>query len=138
MTITVRVITPDKIVLDSVVEEIILPSATGQLGILTGHAPLLTALNTGVVRLRSGKDWQNIAVLGGFAEVDENEVKVLVNGAELGKNINKETAQSEYNQAQIRLDEATKGGDRLKIVKAEQSWKKYRARLQAAGGLTSV
>jgi F-type H+-transporting ATPase subunit epsilon len=138
MTLKVRVITPDKIIWDGNVEEVILPSATGQIGILTGHAPLLTALNVGVLRLRPGKDWESLAVLGGFAEVEADEIKVLVNGAELGKNINKETAQGDYNQAQTRLDEATKSGDRRKILQAQQSWKKARARLQAAGGLGTV
>jgi F-type H+-transporting ATPase subunit epsilon len=135
MTLTVRVITPDKIVWDEAAEEIILPSSTGQLGILTGHAPLLTALNIGVLRVRAVKDWQSIAVMGGFAEVENNEVKVLVNGADIGKNINKEAAQQEYNQAQTNLDEANKGNDRRQVLKAQQAWRKARARYQAAGGL---
>ncbi|PSF33610.1 F0F1 ATP synthase subunit epsilon [Aphanothece hegewaldii CCALA 016] len=135
MTLTVRVITPDKIVWDAEAEEIILPSSTGQLGILTGHAPLLTALNIGVLRVRPGKDWQSIAIMGGFAEVENNEVKVLVNGAEMGNKINKETAQQIYNQAQTELDEANKAGDRRKVLQAQQAWRKARARYQAAGGL---
>jgi len=101
MSITVRVITPDRIVWDNVAEEVILPSSTGQLGILSGHAPLLTALNIGVMRIRPGKDWENIAVLGGF-------------------------------------DEVSKGDDRRKTIQAQQSWRKARARYQAAGGLVSV
>ncbi|ARI82610.1 F0F1 ATP synthase subunit epsilon [Microcystis sp. LEGE 00066] len=138
MSITVRVITPDRIVWDNVAEEVILPSSTGQLGILSGHAPLLTALNIGVMRIRPGKDWENIAVLGGFAEVENNEIKVLVNGAELGSKIDKEKARTEYERAQTRLDEASKGDDRRKTIQAQQSWRKARARYQAAGGLVSV
>lgn len=138
MSITVRVITPDRIVWDNVAEEVILPSSTGQLGILSGHAPLLTALNIGVMRIRPGKDWENIAVLGGFAEVENNEIKVLVNGAELGSKIDKEKARAEYEQAQTRLDEASKGDDRRKTIQAQQAWRKARARYQAAGGLVSV
>jgi F-type H+-transporting ATPase subunit epsilon len=125
------------VVWDNTAEEVILPSSTGQLGILTGHAPLLTALNTGVMRIRPGKDWENIAVLGGFAEVENNEIKVLVNGAELGKNIDKEKARAEYDKAQARLDEATKGTDRRATIQAQQAWKKARARYQAAGGMVS-
>ncbi len=48
MTLTVRVIAPDRTVWDENADEVILPSTTGQVGILTGHAPLLTALDTGV------------------------------------------------------------------------------------------
>ena len=52
MSLTVRVVAPDKTVWDSEAEEVILPSTTGQLGILGGLAPLLTALDVGVMRVR--------------------------------------------------------------------------------------
>lgn len=138
MALTIRVITPDKTVWDEEAQEIILPSTTGQLGILSGHAPLLTALDIGVMRVRPGKDWKAIALMGGFAEIENNEVKVLVNGAELGDNIDKEAAKSEYTQAQSRLDEANKGSDRQKQIQATQSFKRARARFQAAGGMVQI
>jgi len=138
MTLTVRVITPDKIIWDAEAQEVILPSTTGQLGILTGHAPLLTALDTGVMRVRPGKDWQTIALTGGFAEVEANEVKVLVNSAELGDGIDLETARSEYNQAQSRLEETTRGGERSQQIRASQAFKRARARFQAAGGMVQL
>ncbi|WP_013324019.1 ATP synthase F1 subunit epsilon [Gloeothece verrucosa] len=138
MTLSVRIITPDKIVWDDEAQEVILPSTTGQLGILTGHAPLLTALNTGVVRVRPSKDWQAIAVMGGFAEIENNEVKILVNAADVGVNIDKEAAQKEWSEAQSRLDEATRSGERQKIIQAEQAWKRARARYQAAGGFVQI
>jgi F-type H+-transporting ATPase subunit epsilon len=138
MTLTVRVITPDQTVWDDQAQEIILPSTTGQLGILSGHAPLLTALNIGVVRVRPGKDWKNIAVMGGFAEVEDNEVKILVNSADLGESIDKEAAQQDWNKAQAQLDEASKVDDRGKLMKAQQAWRRARARFQAAGGFVQV
>ena len=138
MPITVRVITPDKIVWDEEAQEIILPSTTGQLGILAGHAPLLTALDIGVMRVRPGKEWQAIALMGGFAEVENNEVKVLVNGAELGDAIDRETARTEYAQAQTGLEEANRSGDRSQQIRATQDAKRARARFQAAGGMVQV
>jgi F-type H+-transporting ATPase subunit epsilon len=135
MTLTVRVITPGKIVWDEAAQEVILPSTTGQLGILTEHAPLLTALDIGVMRVRPGKDWQAIALMGGFAEIENNEVKVLVNSAELGDKIDKEAARAEYTKAQAGLDEANKSGDRTKQIQANQAFKRARARFQAAGGM---
>jgi F-type H+-transporting ATPase subunit epsilon len=98
MTLTVRVISPDKTVWDAPADEVILPSTTGQLGVLSGHAPMLTALDTGVMRVRASKtaNWQAIALLGGFAEVDEDEVTVLVNGAERGDAINLEEARKAF------------------------------------------
>lgn len=138
MSLTLKVITPDKTVWDDKVEEIVLPSTTGQLGILSGHAPLLSALDIGVMRIRPGKEWQSIALMGGFAEVENNEVKVLVNSAEMGDAIAKETAQTEYEQAQTSFNEADKGNDRLAKIQATQALKKARARFQAAGGMVSL
>lgn len=139
MALTVRVITPDKTVWDdATVQEIILPSTSGQLGILPGHAPLLTALDIGVLRVRPGKDWQNIAIYGGFAEIEDNEVKVLVNAADLGSGIDKEKARDEFEKARTRLDEVSKSGDRRQQIKADQAFKRARAKFQAAGGLVTI
>ncbi|MBE9038129.1 ATP synthase F1 subunit epsilon [aff. Roholtiella sp. LEGE 12411] len=136
MTLTVRVISPDKTVWDAAAEEVVLPSTTGQLGILTGHAPLLTALDTGVMRVRAAKNqnWQAIALLGGFAEIEENEVTILVNGAERGDKINLEEARAAYNQAEARFNQVT-ADDRQAQIQATQAFKRARARFQAAGGL---
>lgn len=134
MSLTVRVITPDNTVWDSSAEEVILPSTTGELGILSGHAPLLSALDIGVMRLRPQKDWFSIAVAGGFAEVEENEVTILVNNAERGDNIDAETARQTYDEAQSHLEQAQANNDREEILKATQEVKKARSRLQAATG----
>lgn len=134
MTLQVRVITPDKTVWDDTVEEVILPSTSGQLGILSGHAPLLTALDIGVMRVRPDKDWKNLVVMGGFAEVEHDVLKVLVNSAEVGDDIGKEEAQAELSEAQTRLEQANKGDDRREQIKASQAFKRARARLQASSG----
>ena len=138
MSIQVRVIAPDKIVWDDSVEEIILPSATGQLGILSGHAPLLTALEVGVMRVRPGKEWQSIAVMGGFAEVENNEVKVLVNAAEMGDKIDLESARSEYEAAKERFTKADAGDNSQEKMQAERALKRTRARFQTSGGMVQV
>jgi F-type H+-transporting ATPase subunit epsilon len=135
MALSVKVITPDKTVWDDPVEEIILPSTTGQLGILTGHAPLLTALEVGVLRVRPNKEWKNIALMGGFAEVENDEIKILVNGAELGDNIDRDTAQTEYQEAQTRFTKVENSDDRMEKIQAQNSMKRARARLQASGGM---
>ncbi|MDB9511210.1 ATP synthase F1 subunit epsilon [Kamptonema animale CS-326] len=134
MTLKVRVIAPDRTVWDSSADEVILPSTTGQLGILSGHAPLLTALDTGVMRVRPGKNWVAIALMGGFAEVEENEVTILVNGAEKGETIDKEAARTAYAEAEARFQKADTGSAQEKI-QAKQALKRARARFQAAGGM---
>ena len=107
MSLNVRVITPDKVVWDATVEELILPSSTGQIGILTDHAPLLTALDIGVMRLKSDAGWSSIVVMEGFAEVEDNKVTILCNGAEEGSSIDSATAQSELERVTLLVDEAT-------------------------------
>jgi F-type H+-transporting ATPase subunit epsilon len=134
MTLTVRVIAPDKTVWDSQAQEVILPSTTGQLGILTGHAPLITALDAGVMRVRADRDWSSIALFGGFAEVENNEVTILVNGGEKGEAINLESARAAFNEAQERVNKA-QAGTRQEQIQANQVLKRARARYQAAGGM---
>ena len=138
MSLQVRVIAPDQIVWDDNVEEIILPSSTGQLGILTGHAPLLTALEVGVMRIRPSKKWQLIAVMGGFAEVENNDVKVLVNAAEMGDKIDLESARKDYEEAQKRFEKAEAGDDRPEKIQADRALKRTRSRFQAAGGTVKI
>ena len=135
MTLTVRVVAPDKTVWDSEAEEVILPSTTGQLGILSGHAPLLSALDTGVMRVRPGKDWVAIALMGGFAEVENNEVTIRVNGAERGDKIDKEAARTAYTEAETRFNQVQNSDNRQEKIQATQALKRARARFQAAGGM---
>lgn len=129
-----RVITPDNTVWDATAEEIVLPSTTGQLGILSGHAPLLSALDVGVMRLRPQKDWLSIVLAGGFAEVEDDEVTILVNSAERGEDIDPEEAQQAYDEAKQRLEQAQNSDNRQEIIQATQAQKKARSRLQAATG----
>jgi F-type H+-transporting ATPase subunit epsilon len=134
MTLNVRVISPDKTIWDASAQEVILPSTTGQLGILSGHAPLLTALDVGVMRVRPEKEWVAIALLGGFAEVENNQVTILVNAAELGESIDKEAARKALAEAEQNLN-AVVNGTRQQQIQAKQAVKRARARLQAAGGM---
>jgi F-type H+-transporting ATPase subunit epsilon len=130
MSLTVRVIAPDKTVWDATADEVILPSTTGQLGILSGHAPLITALDVAVMQVKSGKDkWTKIALMGGFAEVDADEVTVLVNGAELGENIDAQVAKAELATAE---QQVSKASGKEEQIAATQAVRKARARFQAA------
>nr|YP_009399516.1 ATP synthase CF1 subunit epsilon [Dictyomenia sonderi]ARW69122.1 ATP synthase CF1 subunit epsilon [Dictyomenia sonderi] len=129
MTLKIRVIAPDKIVWDAEAEEIILPSSTGQLGILTGHIPLLTALDIGVMRVRINKEWKPIILLGGFAEVKNNKITILVNGAEEVTDINLEQAKIELEEATNAVEEANSNKEK---IEATQILRKAKARLQAA------
>jgi F-type H+-transporting ATPase subunit epsilon len=128
MSLNVRVITPDKVVWDAMADELILPSSTGQIGILTDHAPLLTALDIGVMRLKSDAGWTSIVLMEGFAEVDENKVTILCNGAEEGSSIVLQTAQEELEKVTLLVDEATTKKEK---IEATIELRKAKARLQA-------
>tara|TARA_B100001175_G_scaffold215933_1_gene183502 strand:- start:205 stop:597 length:393 start_codon:yes stop_codon:yes gene_type:complete len=128
MSLNVRVITPDKVVWDAMADELILPSSTGQIGILTDHAPLLTALDIGVMRLKSDAGWTSIVLMEGFAEVDENKVTILCNGAEEGSSIDLKTAQDALEKVTLLVDEATTKKEK---IEATIELRKAKARLQA-------
>jgi F-type H+-transporting ATPase subunit epsilon len=128
MTLNIRVIAPDRTVWDANAEEVILPSSTGQLGILTGHIPLLTALDIGVMRVRIDKEWIPIVLLGGFAEVDNNKITILVNGAEETGDIDINSAQKNLEEPTSKLADAISNKDKIEIT---QNIRKARARLQA-------
>lgn len=129
MTLQIRVIAPDKIVWDAEAEEIILPSSTGQLGILNGHIPLLTALDIGVMRVRINKEWKPIILLGGFAEVNNDVITILVNGAEEISDIDVEQAKNDLEIATNALEEANSNKEK---IEATQTLRKAKAKLQAA------
>ena len=109
-------------------EELILPSSTGQLGILTDHAPLLTALDIGVMRLKSDAGWTSIVLMEGFAEVEDNKVTILCNGAQEGSSIDRKTAQEELEKVTLLVDEATTKKEK---IEATIELRKAKARLQA-------
>ena len=129
MTLKVRVIAPDRTVWNAEAEEVILPSSTGQLGILTGHIPLLTALDIGVMRVRIDKDWIPIVLLGGFAEVENNIITILVNGAEEVSEIYVKKAEASLEEGMSMLAEAETSKEK---IEATQKIRKARARVQAA------
>ena len=132
MTLNFRVLAPDQSVYDGEADEVILPSSTGQLGVLTGHVSMLTALDPGVVRLRQGDNWQSIAISGGFAEVEANEVTVLVNEAQLGSGIDIASAEQDLETAQQFAAGFEGQPSTPEKVKAQMALSRARARVSAA------
>ncbi|KAI7741217.1 hypothetical protein M8C21_031398, partial [Ambrosia artemisiifolia] len=87
MAINLCVLTPNRIVWDSEVKEIILSTNSGQIGVLPNHAPIATAVDIGILRIRLN-EWLTMALMGGFARIGNNEITVLVNDAEKSSDIN--------------------------------------------------
>jgi F-type H+-transporting ATPase subunit epsilon len=129
MSLHITIIAPDRTVWDANAEEVILPSSTGQIGILRGHAPLLTALDIGVMRVLIDKYWIPIVLMGGFAEIQNDQLIILVNAAEEGANIDKDQAQRELEKMTLLFNEAISSKER---IEATQNLRRARARVQAS------
>ena len=94
MSLQVKVITPEKVIWSDTSDQVVLHAVTGDLGILKDHAPLVPVLDAGVVRKRSADKWVPLIVFGGFAEVENNQVTILGNGAEeISSTLTKQDAQ---------------------------------------------
>mgnify|MGYP001284618882 CR=1 FL=1 len=135
MSLTLRVLAPDKSVFDGPADEIILPSTTGLLGVLPGHISMVTALDIGVMRVLTNGNWNSIALMGGFAEVEADDVTVLVNGAELGESINSSSAEAELEKAKTNLSQFEGQDPSTEKLKAQQVLSHARARVQASKSL---
>jgi F-type H+-transporting ATPase subunit epsilon len=91
--IAFEIVTPDRRVLSLDVDEVVLPSANGSMGVLFGHAPTLCELDVGEVSYRNGKDRTFLAVSGGFAEVLRDRVSILARTTEMAEEIDLDRAQ---------------------------------------------
>lgn len=127
MSLQICIMTPDQIFFNEPADEIILPTNTGQMGVLSNHAPLISALDIGVMLVRTQNTWQSLALMGGFALVQQNQVTVLVNEAESATSVNKDEAESAFNEAKLQFEQAQ--GQKQK-VEANFAFKRARARYQ--------
>ena len=128
MTLNLRVMAPNRIVWNSEVQEIILSTNSGQIGILPNHAPLLTALDIGIIKIRLNGQWSTMALMGGFAMINSNQMTILVNEAEKAIEINPQEAQETFQIAQNRLTQAE---GRKQVIEANLTLKRAKARLEA-------
>nr|YP_009505243.1 ATP synthase CF1, subunit epsilon [Endarachne binghamiae]AXC47198.1 ATP synthase CF1, subunit epsilon [Endarachne binghamiae] len=128
MSLNIRVIAPDGLVWDTTADGVVLPSLTGQLGILTGHAPLITSLEIGILRIKVNSKWTPIIVLGGFAVIMNDQIQVLISGVE-------EVVKDDYAKAKEILAQAKKNLDLAKttkeIIDASQELKIASAKVKA-------
>jgi F-type H+-transporting ATPase subunit epsilon len=85
MTLNVQVVTPKGTLSYAPVKAVILPGRSGKLEILQGHAPLLTCLDRGLIQIYVNNQWISIGITEGIAQVENNEVLVLVNEAVQGE-----------------------------------------------------
>ena len=79
--LSVSVISPEAVLFEGTTESIVAPAFDGQVGILTGHAPMLTLLGTGELRLGDGGSGRRFHVEGGFLQVVDDTVRVVTERA---------------------------------------------------------
>nr|YP_010694907.1 CF1 subunit epsilon [Hypecoum zhukanum]YP_010963218.1 CF1 subunit epsilon [Hypecoum erectum]WCF60122.1 CF1 subunit epsilon [Hypecoum zhukanum]BET06337.1 CF1 subunit epsilon [Hypecoum erectum] len=128
MTLNLCVLTPNRIVWDAEVKEIILSTNSGQIGVLPNHAPIATAVDLGILRIRFNDQWVKIALMGGFARIGNNEITVLVNDAEKDSDIDPQEAQRTLELAQANLSKA-KG--KRQTIEANLAVRRARTRVEA-------
>ncbi|GFN22967.1 MAG: F0F1 ATP synthase subunit epsilon [Thermoanaerobacteraceae bacterium] len=127
---TMEVVTPERVLLRTEATSLVAPGVLGYLGILPGHAPMVTLLVPGVVTYREGGQERRLAVGGGLLEVADDRVVILADTAEKAEEIDVERARRAKERAERRLKERPPGVD---LVRAEAARKRAVARLKAAG-----
>ena len=126
-----QLVTPDRQVLDTEIEEIYAPGIRGQFGVLPEHVNFLTALDTGALRYRAdGKD-QWVAVSGGVAEVLGESVTVLADGAEVAGQIDAEAVTAEAARTEVELKDAEPGTPEAARLAATLAWCRARQAVAA-------
>lgn len=128
--LTLRVITPDGIVVDETAESVRFPALDGLMGVLPRHAPLVAALDSGELSYRSGGNQQSLFIAGGFAEVRDNTVRLVTQAGERADEIDEERAREAERRARERLEEARGAGVKeIDLVRAQAALRRAMLRL---------
>nr|YP_010179993.1 ATP synthase CF1 epsilon subunit [Polygonatum zanlanscianense]QZK25730.1 ATP synthase CF1 epsilon subunit [Polygonatum verticillatum]QUX32757.1 ATP synthase CF1 epsilon subunit [Polygonatum zanlanscianense]UTM07671.1 ATP synthase CF1 epsilon subunit [Polygonatum zanlanscianense]WLF86966.1 ATP synthase CF1 epsilon subunit [Polygonatum verticillatum]WPN83842.1 ATP synthase CF1 epsilon subunit [Polygonatum zanlanscianense] len=128
MTLNLCVLTPNRIVWDSEVKEIILSTNSGQIGVLPNHAPIATAVDIGLLRIRLNDQWLTAALMGGFARISNNEITILGNDAEMSTDIDPQEAQQALEIAEASLSRAQ---GKRQAIEANLALRRARTRVEA-------
>jgi F-type H+-transporting ATPase subunit epsilon len=128
-TFQFEIVTPEKMVVRDVAEEMQLPGKNGYLGILPGHAPLITELAVGEITYRNNNYTHRLAVAWGFAEVLPDKVTVLAETCERPDEIDVKRAQEAKQRAEQRL---ASGSAAVDFPRAQDSLQRAETRLEVA------
>lgn len=131
MPIRCEIVSQDRIVYQGNVDIVVLPGASGEMGILPNHSPVLTVLQFGVIRVRAQGEEQYFTVAGGVAEVQPDQVTVLADAAENVAEINVQRAEEARRRAEQLLKEGV-GPDTDTYLKVQSALRRSNLRLDAA------
>jgi F-type H+-transporting ATPase subunit epsilon len=124
-----EIVTPEKKVVDTTAEEVQIPGKNGYIGVLPGHAPLITELSVGEIIFRENSVEQRLAVAWGFAEVLPNKVTILAESAERPSEIDVARARKAKERAEQRL---TSGDTAVDVERALDALHRADARIDVA------
>ena len=131
--ITLRVITPEEIILDTQAERVRVPGLDGSIGILRRHAPMVAALDAGELRYEQGGRDESMFVGQGFAEVRDNTVRIVSDACERPTDIDVERAKRAAERAKERLrTRKVEGADEFDALRAEASLRRPIQRLRVS------
>ncbi|WP_313893368.1 F0F1 ATP synthase subunit epsilon [Psychrobacillus sp.] len=130
-TLTVNIVTPDGPVYDSEVDMIIAKTASGELGILPGHIPMVAPLVIGAVKLKKDGKTEYVAVNGGFVEVRPEKVTILAQSSEVASSIDLARAKEAMKRAEARLQSKHEATD---FSRAELALKRAMNRINVYEG----
>lgn len=133
MTLNLCVLTPNRIIWDSEVKEIILSTNSGQIGVLPNHAPIAAALDIGLLRIRLNDQWLTVALMGGFARIGNNEITILGNDAEMSTDIDQQEAQQALEIAETNLSRAE---GKRQTIEANLALRRARTRVEAINAIS--
>lgn len=129
-TLRVEIVTAERTILETEADMVIAPGAEGQLGILPRHAPLITALAPGVIRLKHGAaEEETIVVSGGFLEVRNNRVIILADASERDDEIDIARAEEAVTLARERIQSRA---SKVDLERAVQSLHRAQVRVKVA------
>ena len=128
-TFQLEIVTPTRLLVEQAAEEAQIPGASGYLGILPGHAPLISELGVGVITYKASGETHTLSVAWGFMEVLPDKVTILAEAAERPNEIDTERAQ----QSKGRAEERLKSNDpEVDYTRAEDALKRADTRLDVA------
>jgi F-type H+-transporting ATPase subunit epsilon len=130
--IKLEIVTPERRILDETVDMVTIPTASGEIGILPNHAPLISGLKSGILSYTQGSTTNKMVVSGGFVEVGTNSVSVLADMAETSDEINLDQARLDQSAAEKVLSGWNGSEDDLAIEQAKLE--RSQARVQLATG----
>ncbi|MCC8194514.1 MAG: F0F1 ATP synthase subunit epsilon [Deltaproteobacteria bacterium] len=126
-----EIVTPDRVVLRTEADYVSLPGVEGDFGVLPDHIPFFAALRIACLHYETDGKTAWACVTGGFAEIADNHVQVLVDTAELADEIDVNRAEAAFRRAQERLQQARQNSN-VNITRAEAALQRALARLQAS------